>query len=54
MELTEINTIEEVAEYLRVSTRTVRKLIKEGKIKTIKYIGSTRITKDSVREFVNL
>lgn len=52
-ELTSINTITEVAEYLRVSTRTVQKLISEGKIKQIKYLGKTRITKQAVEEFIN-
>ena len=54
MGLTDINTIEEVANYLRISTRTVRNLIKEGKIKQIKYLGSTRITRQSVLDFINL
>lgn len=52
-ELTQINTVDEVAMYLKISTRTVYRLIKDGRIKRIEYLGRTRITKQAVEEFIN-
>lgn len=46
-------TIEEVAEILRVSTRTVRRLCKAGAIECY-YIGSQiRITKQNFEKYLN-
>lgn len=53
-ELTSVNTADEVAKYLKVSTRTVYRLIHEEKLKAIKYLGKTRITKQAVEEFINM
>lgn len=52
--LMEINTADEVAKYLKVSKRTVQQLIYDKKLKSIKYLGRTRITKQAVEEFINM
>lgn len=48
----EIFTIDEAAEYLKLSHQTIRKLIKEGKIKCFKTGRIYRITNDSIQEFI--
>ncbi|WP_312370870.1 helix-turn-helix domain-containing protein [Lachnoclostridium sp.] len=53
-QLYSINTVEDVAKYLRVSVTTVYRLVKSGKLKSIKYLGRLRITKEAVEEFINL
>ena len=52
--LNNINTKEDVASYLQVSTWTVGKLIREGKLKKITVLGKTRITKEAVEELINM
>ncbi len=51
--ITSINTIEQVAAYLSVSEETVRRLIRNGKIRKIKLLGKTRITREALLEFIN-
>lgn len=52
-ELYQINTVLDVAQYLRMSETTVRRLIKSGNLRSIKTLGKTRITKQAVEEFIN-
>lgn len=52
-ELTSINTADEVAKYLKISTSTVKNLIRDKKLRSIKYLGKIRITKEAVEEFIN-
>ena len=52
-ELTSVNTADEVAKYLKVSASTVHNLVRNNKLKSIKYLGKTRITKQAVEEFIN-
>lgn len=44
--------IKEVAEYLKLSTRTVQQYIKDGKLKAKKIGKKWIITEDTLREFV--
>ena len=47
-----VMTVEEVAEILQVNPQTVRKLIKEGKLKSF-YVGSlVRIRKEDLEEYM--
>lgn len=45
-------TIEQVAEVLNVSDQTVRKLVKNNEIKTVKFGRTYRITKQALNEFI--
>lgn len=47
-----IYTLEEVAEILKVTTHAVKKYIAEGKIKTIKNMGSIRVTEENLKSFI--
>jgi DNA binding domain, excisionase family len=51
--ITSINTVSQVASYLGVSEETVRRLARTGKIKKIKLLGKTRITREALLEFIN-
>ncbi|MDD5936186.1 MAG: helix-turn-helix domain-containing protein [Clostridiales bacterium] len=53
MELMPINTAKQVADYLGVSESTISRLISSGKLRKIKALGKTRITKQAVEEFIN-
>ena len=53
-DLNNINTLQDVANYLQVSTWTVGKLIRDGKLKKIKVLGKTRITREAVEELINM
>lgn len=46
-------TVTEVAEILKVSTRTVWNYIKDNKIETIKFNGNVRIPEAKLNEFIN-
>lgn len=48
-----IYTIAEVAEYLKVSEQTVYRLMRNGKITTIKIMGSTRIKESELIKLLN-
>ena len=45
-------TIEQVAEVLNVSDQTVRKLVKNNEIKTVKFGRTYRITRQALNEFI--
>lgn len=51
--ITSINTVSQVASYLSISEETVRRLIRAGKIRKIKLLGKTRITREALLEFIN-
>lgn len=51
-ELNQINTVDDVAKYLKISTTTVHRLIRKGELRTIKALGKLRITKQAVEEFI--
>ena len=46
METPQLYTVREVAGILRISTRTVQRMIQRGDIKAVKIGGTTRIRKD--------
>jgi excisionase family DNA binding protein len=46
--LPRLYTVAEVAEYLRVSQRTVRRMVKSGDLPAIRVGGSLRITESSL------
>ena len=45
-------TIEQVAEVLNVSDQTVRKLVKNNEIKTVKFGRTYRVTRQALKEFI--
>jgi len=45
-------TLQEVADLLKVSTRTVLRYIKAGKLKATK-IGQWRISENNIKDFLN-
>lgn len=47
-----VYTVEEVASILKVSPHTVRTLIKEGKIKSIRVGVQIRVTQEALNEFL--
>lgn len=49
---TEILTIKEVAEYLKVKEKTAYKLVAEGKIPGFKVGGSWRFRKQEIEEWI--
>jgi excisionase family DNA binding protein len=53
MPVSELLTVEEVAEYLRVSIYTVREMIKSGKLPGVKLGKSYRIKRADVERLVN-
>lgn len=48
----ELYTIEEVADFLRVSTRTIRRYIKEGKLKGFKVGQAWRFPDEEVARYI--
>jgi excisionase family DNA binding protein len=48
----EFYTAEELANYLKVSSQTVRAWIRERKVKAVKFGRAWRITKDEVQRLV--
>ena len=48
----EMYTIKEVAEILKVTEGTVRNYLSEGKIKHIKVLGNTRVTKEELERII--
>ena len=52
-ELPEILTVSDVADYLKVSTRTVTRLIKDNKLKKLP-VGRIRIHKIDLLDFLDL
>jgi excisionase family DNA binding protein len=48
----ELFTVDEIATALRVTEATVRRLIQSGELKALKFGGSIRITKDSIKELL--
>lgn len=49
----ETYTVEQVAEQLGVSVRTIREYVREGKIKAVKVGNKYIISEDNFRDFVN-
>ena len=49
----ELYTVEQAAEYLKVSTKTVRRLIKANKLLASKVGGSWRIKKIDIENYLN-
>ncbi len=52
-ELMPVNTVDEVAAYLKVSPTTVYRLVSRRELKSIKALGKTRITKEAVLELIH-
>lgn len=50
-ETEEVYTVEEVAKLLKVSVKTVRTLIKEGKIESFRVGVQRRITREALERF---
>jgi putative molybdopterin biosynthesis protein len=48
-----VYTVEQVADILQVSANTVRKLIKEGKLKTVRVGVQIRITQQELDRFLS-
>ncbi len=48
-----VYTIAEVAEYLKISEGTVYKLMRTGKLPTIKILGNTRIKESELIKLLN-
>lgn len=48
----EMYTIKEVAEILKVTEGTVRNYLSDGKIKHIKILGNTRVTKEELDSLI--
>jgi len=48
-----VYTVEEVADILKVSVSTVRRLIKEGQLKTVRVGIQLRITKEELDRFLS-
>ena len=46
--VSELYTVKEVAEKLKVSEGTVRNYLSSGKVKYVKILGNTRITQDEL------
>lgn len=47
-----VYTLEEVADILKVSVSTVRRLIKEGQLKTVRVRTQLRVTKEELDRFL--
>ena len=47
-----VYTVHEVAEILRISCKTVYKLLKEGELKSVKVRGQIRITSEQLRDYL--
>jgi excisionase family DNA binding protein len=47
-----IYTLEQVADRLQVSVQTVRRLIKEGKLKAVRVGVQLRVTQEALDEFL--
>ncbi len=47
-----INTVTDVAKFLQVSETTIYRLVQSGKLKSIKALGKTRITRKAVEELI--
>lgn len=52
-DLPSILTVRECAEYLRLSDKTVRKMIWEGKIRPLRLRGAIRIRRDDLERAIN-
>ena len=50
----ELLTINEVKKILKVSRQSVYRYIKDGKLKTIKFEGNTRIKRDDLNKFIGI
>ncbi len=50
----EFLTVQEVAEFLRLSVLTIYKYIREEKLQAIEFGGHYRVQKDSLNEFIEL
>ncbi len=53
MQNQEIMTIKQVAEYLKVSPRSVYKLVKEGTIPTFKIMNMWRFERSKIDRWIN-
>ncbi len=53
MPVSDLLTVEEVAQYLRVSIHTVREMIKRGDLPAVKVGKAYRIKQNEVEKFVN-
>jgi len=45
-------TVQEVAEIMKVSEGTIRNYLTDGKIKYVKILGNTRITKEELDKLI--
>ena len=50
----EFLTVQEVAEFLRLSVLTIYKYIREEKLQAIEFGGHYRVQRDSLNEFIEL
>ena len=48
-----VYTLEEVAEILKVSVQTVRRLIDDGELKAFRVRGQWRVRKEDLDDYIN-
>ncbi len=48
-----VYTLDEVAEVLKVSVQTVRRLVEEKELKAFRVRGQWRVRKEDLEEFIN-
>lgn len=50
--MSEMYTVKEVAEKLKISEGTMRNYLSSGKIKYVKFLGNVRITKEEIEKHI--
>ena len=50
--MSEMYTVKEVAEKLKISEGTVRNYLSSGKVKYVKFLGNVRITKEELEKHI--
>ena len=50
--MSEMYTVKEVAELLKISEGTMRNYLSSGKIKYVKFLGNVRITKEELEKHI--
>lgn len=53
-EKTDLLTVQEVAEFLRLSELTIYKYIKEGDLEAMEFGGHYRVSKDALEKFIEV
>lgn len=52
--INEFLTVQEVADFLRLSVLTIYKYIKEGNLEAIEFGGHYRVSKEALEEFIKI